>query len=160
MRGRWLVGVAVSAVVITACSGKAPAPQTSDAATDAAVSAPSAETAAATTGTRHRVDMVLDGSSYAYRPAQLTIKPGDEVVFHGVSGGAHNVEFWADSLPEGAAAVLTAGISSAMSPLASNLIPDGDSIVVRFAGAPAGRYPYFCLPHQAMGMQGEITVTP
>ena len=35
---------------------------------------------------------------------------------------------------------------------------EGDSLVFTFAGVPAGRYPYYCLPHQAMGMKGELTI--
>ncbi|MCA9763105.1 MAG: hypothetical protein KC544_08270 [Gemmatimonadetes bacterium] len=110
--------------------------------------------------TRHEVDMILDGTNYVYRPARLTIKPGDVVVFRGISGGMHNVQFWADSLPAGAAEVLQAGMTNVMAPLASNLVAEGDSVVVRFAGAPAGRYPYYCLPHQALGMVAELTVAP
>ena len=159
MRAGWLV--MISAVAMTACGGGADAPAPADEGAAASTPAPAATAVeTASTGTRHRVDMVMEGTSYLFKPATLTIKPGDEVVFHSVSGGAHNVEFWADSLPAGAEAIISAGISSPMSALASNLIPDGDSIVVRFGDAPAGRYPYFCLPHQAMGMTGEITVAP
>ena len=43
--------------------------------------------------------MVLDGSSYKYVPNKLTIKPGDIVRFHSKTGGAHNVQFYPDSIP-------------------------------------------------------------
>jgi plastocyanin len=34
----------------------------------------------------------------------------------------------------------------------------GDSYVVSFAGAPAGRYVYNCAPHLALGMKAVVTV--
>ena len=80
------------------------------------------------------------------------------MVFRGVSGGMHNVQFDADSLPAGAAAALSAVLPNKMMDLATNLVAEGDSIVVTFAGVPAGRYPYYCLPHQAMGMRAELLV--
>lgn len=151
----------VLGVALAGCSGGSAEPE-GGAAEQAAPPAPAPVSAPpmAEGATRHEVDMVLDGASYVYRPSSLTIKPGDVVVFRGVSGGMHNVQFWADSLPAGAAEVLQAGMTNVMSPLASNLVAEGDSVVVRFDGAPAGRYPYFCLPHQALGMVAELTVAP
>jgi plastocyanin len=29
-----------------------------------------------------------------------------------------------------------------------------------FAGAPAGKYDYFCLPHEALGMKASLTLQP
>jgi plastocyanin len=150
-------------MVLAACGGKAADSEGGAEESAMAPAAAPAETAApamAQGGTRHEVDMILEGANYVYRPAQLSIKPGDVVVFKAISGGMHNVQFWPDSLPAGAAAALEAGMTNVMAPLSSNLVAEGDSVVVSFAGAPAGRYPYFCLPHQALGMVAEITVAP
>jgi plastocyanin len=103
--------------------------------------------------------MVLEGSDYKYVPANLTVKPGDVVVFHNVSGGPHNVEFYPDSVPAGAADALNAGMNDRMGPLQGPLLTEPNtSYTVSFAGAPTGLYKYFCLPHVALGMKGEITV--
>lgn len=147
--------VAAAAVVLAACGGekKAEAPVDSSAAM-----APAASTNMAM-GTRHEVSMEQEGTTYKFAPADLTIKAGDVVVFKNVSGGAHNVAFWADSIPTGAAAVLDAAMGDKMGPLSSALIAaPGDSLVVSFAGAPAGMYHFTCTPHMAMGMHGVITV--
>ena len=61
-------------------------------------------------GASHDVNMVLEGTAYKYVPDQLTIKAGDQVVFHNVSGGPHNVQFWADSIPAGTAEALDAAM--------------------------------------------------
>ena len=110
-------------------------------------------------GTTHDVNMVLEGSSYKYVPDQLTIKSGDVVRFHNASGGPHNVSFWADSIPSGAADALKAGMPDQMAPLEGQLITEPNGIyTVNFANAPTGDYKYYCLPHLALGMKAQITV--
>lgn len=110
-------------------------------------------------GTTHDVNMVLEGSSYKYVPEQLTIKSGDVVRFHNVSGGPHNVAFWADSIPSGAAEPLKAGMPDQMAPLEGSLLTEPNAVyTVNFAGAPTGEYIYYCLPHLALGMKAKLTV--
>lgn len=145
--------VAGVAMMLVACGGEkaAEAPE--------AEAAPVAEApAAATTGTTHEVQMIQEGMEYKYVPAALTIKAGDTVIFKSVSGGLHNVQFYADSIPAGSADALDAAITNKQGPLASALVGEGDSISITFAGVPTGEYKFFCLPHQTMGMHGVITV--
>jgi plastocyanin len=119
--------------------------------------APAAAPAAG--GATHDVNMVLEGSSYKYVPEQLTIKAGDQVRFHNVSGGPHNVSFWADSIPSGAADPLKAGMPDQMAPLEGQLLTEPNAVyTVNFANAPTGEYKYYCLPHLALGMKAKITV--
>ncbi len=104
------------AFVLAACGGgeqqagdqQTAAPDQAAPAGDAAAggAAPSGGATPAAGGTTHDVNMVLEGSSYKYVPEQLTIKSGDVVRFHNVSGGPHNVSLWADSIPSGAAEAL------------------------------------------------------
>lgn len=144
--------IAAVALVLAACGGdKTETTETTE--------VPATETAApATTGTTHTVEMVQDGAAFKYVPAELTIKAGDVVVFKSVSGGLHNVQFWADSIPTGASAVIDAAIANKQGPLASALVNAGENISISFAGAPVGDYRFTCLPHMAMGMHGKITV--
>jgi plastocyanin len=153
MRANYLL--AGLAVVVAACGKKG-----GDAAVDTTAmtnTPPAATTPAA--GTTHDVNMVVDGSTYKFEPAMLTIKAGDVVNFHNVSGGPHNVQFYADSIPAGAAAALDAGMADKTGSLAGPLLTDANQVYsVSFAGAPTGEYKYYCLPHQAMNMHGAITV--
>lgn len=149
--------LAGAALVLAACGGEKAAETV-----DSTAMAPAAEPAAAApaaTGTTHEVQMVMEGTAYKYVPAELTIKAGDTVVFKSISGGLHNVQFYPDSIPPSAASVLDAAITNKQGPLASALVNEGESITISFAGAPAGEYKYFCLPHQALGMVAKITVT-
>jgi plastocyanin len=145
--------IAAVALVLAACGGE------KTETTETTETAPATtETAPATTGTTHTVEMVQDGAAFKYVPADLTIKAGDVVVFKSVSGGLHNVQFYADSIPPNAAAVIDAAITNKQGPLASALVNAGEEITISFAGAPAGDYRFVCLPHMAMGMAGKITV--
>jgi plastocyanin len=149
------MNMALAVLVLAACGGAADAPRTTDSLEVTPVVTPAPTTGS---GARHEVRMVVAGTSYQYEPATLTIKPGDTVVFLGVSGGFHNVQFWPDSVAASAQSALDAVIPNRMGLLGTNLVPEGDSLLFTFAGVPAGRYPFYCLPHQAMGMQGALTI--
>jgi plastocyanin len=150
--------VAGLALVLAACGGEKKA---EDQSTTATPETPAAAPAAAPAGggASHDVNMVLDGSTYKFDPAELTIKAGDVVTFHNKSGGPHNVSFWADSIPAGGADVLKAGMADQMAPLEGPLLTEQDGTYkVAFTGAPTGDYKFYCLPHLALGMHGKITV--
>lgn len=147
--------IAAVALVLAACGGEkkegAETTETPDAMAPAA--------APAVTGTTHVVEMIQDGTTFKFSPAEISIKAGDAITFKSVSGGLHNVQFWPDSIPTGAAAVLDAAITNKQGPLASALLNTGEEMTINFAGAPVGEYKFTCLPHMAMGMHGKITIT-
>jgi plastocyanin len=151
MRAKFLLAGLV--VVLAACEKKAETP-----AADTTAMAPAPAAPATGTGTTHDVNMVLEGSDYKFVPATLTIKAGDMIRFHDVSGGPHNVQFYADSIPANAAQALEAGMPDKMGPLASPMVETGGTYTISFANAPVGEYRFYCLPHVAMGMKGMITV--
>ena len=80
--------VAGLAIVLAACGGEKKA---EDQSTTATPEQPAAEQPAAAPaaggGATHDVNMVLEGSTYKFDPAELTIKAGDVVNFHNKSGG-------------------------------------------------------------------------
>lgn len=152
-----VVGVAV---LLAACGGEKKA-TTTDSTAAAAPPAAAPAAAPAATGASHEIQMVSTGpTSFKFVPDNITIKAGDAVVFKGVSGLSHDVAFYPDSIPPGAADVLNKAIADQPQPLATPLINDGSSVTVSFAGAPVGVYKFYCIPHMAMGMKGTITVTP
>jgi plastocyanin len=147
------VAMVMGLSLVVACGGGGEQQQEAAPAEQAPAAAPAA-------GATHDVNMVLEGTSYLFVPAELTIRAGDRVAFHNVSGGPHNVQFWPDSIPAGAAEALGAGMPDQMSPLAGPLLVNvPESYTVTFANTPAGEYRFFCLPHLANKMVGKITVT-
>lgn len=151
--------LAAVALVLAACGGDKKADTNMD---STAMMPPAASTDTSMmmpgTGTTHEIQMVQEGETFKYMPASLTIKSGDVVVFKSVSGGLHNVQFEETGIPAGAMDILNANIPNRQGPLATELVDVGQSVTISFAGAPAGDYKFFCLPHQTMNMTGMITV--
>ncbi|MGH7699515.1 MAG: plastocyanin/azurin family copper-binding protein [Gemmatimonadales bacterium] len=107
------------------------------------------------------VRMTGDGvRTAAFEPAAITIAPGTTLRFINVSGGPHNVAFWADSIPAGAAAILNAAMPNRMNNLSGPFATAPNEIYeITFpASAPTGAYGTYCLPHLALGMKMKITV--
>ena len=142
-----VVGLAMG---LMACGGKGEEKPAEPAA------APAAPVA---TGATHEVDMNFDGKVASYSPAELTIKSGDVVKFVVKTGPPHNVSFYADSIPAGAADVLNKAMTETMAPLTGPMkVGIDEAYEVSFAGAPAGEYKYFCTPHIPFGMHAKIIV--
>src|SRR6266567_2474234 len=147
------------AFALVACGGdKKSAASQAEAATPAAVpaAAPTAEPA----GVVVEVKMTGNGTSVAaFEPGKLTIKTGTTLRFINVSGGPHDVAFFADSIPKGAADALKKGMPNPMGDLTGPFLTQpNEKYDVSFAGAPAGVYKGYCLPHVALGMKIAITV--
>jgi plastocyanin len=161
---RMISMVAGLTLVLAACGGEQKAGDQQAGTPDtAAANAPAADAPAAApaagTGKTHNVDMVLEGSKYLYKPETLTIQSGDVVRYINKSGGPHNVSFWADSIPSGAADPLKKNMPNQMAPLEGPLLTEPNAVYeISFAGAPKGEYKYYCLPHLALGMKAKLTV--
>jgi plastocyanin len=105
------------------------------------------------------VRMRGDANGYRFDPSSISARVGDVVRFVNVSGGPHNVAFWADRIPDGAVATLQKNMGQTIGPLSGALLTaPNDAYTVSLAGLPPGTYNYYCLPHQAMKMTGRIKV--
>lgn len=114
---------------------------------------------AAITGTTHEVRMLLDGQTYKFDPANLTIKQGDGIKWVMVSGGPHNVAFDPAKTPDDVETVLTANMPNQQMPLSGPyLTQPNETYTVSFAGVKPGTYDYVCTPHVMMGMTAKLTV--
>jgi plastocyanin len=120
---------------------------------------PQGGTGAAITGTTHEVRMLLDGQTYKFDPADLTIKQGDGVKWIMVSGPPHNVAFDPAKIPDDVEQVLSANMKNQQAPLSSPFLTQpNEAYTISFAGVKPGTYDYVCTPHVMMGMTGKITV--
>jgi plastocyanin len=148
---------ALAAVGVACSGGESGSGETS---ASAAAAAPAEAATAAGTGAVHEVRMVLtEQGEYRYIPDELTIKVGDTVRWLNESGPPHNVAFYADRIPDGAAAVLNAAMPDRMGELTGPLfVQIGVVYEVSFAGAPTGQCDYFCTPHEMLGMVATLTV--
>ena len=132
----------------------------------AAARPPSAKTVSAErTTTRAKTTIVVrmlgDASGYRFQPASVSAHVGDVVRFVNVSGGPHNVSFWEDSIPAGAAATLQRNMQKTMGTLSGVLLSEpNETYTVSLAGLRPGTYRYYCVPHLAVKMAGRIMIRP
>jgi plastocyanin len=148
---RWIVVLSAVAALPLACGGKADS--TPPAATEAAPPA-------ALTGPVVDVKMTGNGrTKAAFEPATLTIPSGTTVRFINVSGGPHNIAFWADSVPAGAVDALKKSMPNPITDLTGPfLTKPNETYDVSFTGLPPGVYKGSCQPHLLLGMTIAITV--
>lgn len=145
----------LAAVGMLACGGQADDSQNQAAQPGAPPAAGSAPT-----GQVVEVRMTGNGSTTAaYEPNSITITPGTTVRFINVSGGPHNIAFWADSIPTAAAPVLQANMANTIDNLVGPFLTSpNETYDVSFANAPTGAYKGYCTPHLALGMKITINV--
>ena len=118
-----------------------------------------AGTAMPITGTTHEVKMLLDGNSYRFDPANITVKQGDGIRFTTVSGQPHNFGFDPANIPDDVEAQIRANMPPGSVELESPYQnAPGESHTFSLAGVKPGEYPFHCQPHLALGMTGKITV--
>src|SRR3954469_250701 len=106
----------------------------------------------------HVVKMIGDAKGFRFAPARVTIKSGDAVKFVLISGAPHNVAFDAESIPAEAKEQLAANMDDTGSLAGDLKTSPGDTFTVSFRNVKPGKYPYYCVPHRAVGMTGVIIV--
>src|SRR2546427_13150434 len=116
---RFTLFTTLAAFAIVACGGdKKSAASQAEAAPPAPADVPAAAPAAEPAGAVVEVKMTGNGTSVAaFEPSKLSIKAGTTVRFINVSGGPHNIPFYADSIPKAGATVLKKGMPNAMGDL-------------------------------------------
>lgn len=169
VRAKVAIFLVFGAVAVSVGSGgEQPKTEQSNSQADEDESGAVARPAATTTGTATNapatgktidVKMVGDVSGYRFVPTTVAVHTGDQVRWTVVSGPPHNVSFWPDSIPTGAAAQLSANMPRTTQPLTGPFVnTPNETYVVSFANVPAGTYHYYCIPHLALGMKAVIKV--
>ncbi len=118
-------------------------------------------TAIAEAQASHEVRLEADPKSgeYAFSPASVTARPGDVLVFKLVNGAPHSVVFEARGLSPAARQALNASMPRRSADLSSPLLTEnGAEYRVTVPALPSGAYGFFCLPHRAYDMRGELRV--
>ncbi len=107
----------------------------------------------------HEIRMVSTGrSEFRFEPASLTVRRGDVLLFRAVSGGPHSVVFEGRGVSDADRERLNKAMPRRAGPLSSPLLTDGSEYRVVVPALTAGTYRYFCLPHRAYDMRGEVTI--
>jgi plastocyanin len=108
----------------------------------------------------HEIRMVADGKGeFRFAPASVSARRGDVLLFKAVRGAPHSVVFEGKDLTDQAREKLNAALPRRAGDLSSPLLTDGSEYrIVVPHGLAAGTYRFFCLPHRAYDMRGEVTV--
>lgn len=108
--------------------------------------------------TTHRVDMTDD---LVFDPDELTVAPGDTVVWETVGSVGHSVTAYEGELPSDAAYFASGGFDG--EERARSGYPDrgdvGTGETFEHTFEVEGTYDYFCIPHEPVGMAAALTVT-
>jgi plastocyanin len=157
-----------SVLVLTACGGgenKTAEPSTK--ADSAKLTTPTATPTgnagvakAPVTGTWHEVKMIGDAQGYRFEPANITAKVGDGIRFVVVSQPPHNVAFDPATIPADSKDQLFANGNNMTDGGSPMLLNPNETWELSLGNLKPGNYPFHCIPHLAMGMKGQITVTP
>lgn len=118
-----------------------------------------ARTAAAQT--IHTIELTTDRENevYKFTPASIAAKAGDVVVFKVVNGAPHSVVFESKGLSNAAKTALNGALERRSGELTSpTLTKNKTEYKFVLPKLPTGTYKYFCLPHRAYDMRGEIVV--
>jgi len=97
-----------------------------------------------------------------FEPVVLEVPVGTSVRFSNDSDEAHTVTAYEGAIPDDAryfaSGVEVRSEEEAREKVARSLLPPGTTFFTTFM--VPGTYEYFCIPHEAAGMKGTITVTP
>src|SRR6266850_4717769 len=121
------------------------APSAAASSSPAAGGAPAAEVS---------VQMVSDGGTFKFEPANITVKVGTTVKWVNTSDNRHSATDDPEFEKETGQAILPAGVE----PWTTPFVVGGESTTRRFT--LPGKYQYFCRNHGQFGMVGTITVVP
>jgi plastocyanin len=107
-----------------------------------------------------RMEANPDKDVYRFSPAQVTARPGDVLLFKVTSGSPHSIVFEGANLSETARAALNGAMGRRSADLSSPLLTaDGTEYRIVVPAIATGRYGFFCLPHRAYDMRGELRIT-
>lgn len=96
---------------------------------------------------------------YRFEPAALTVRPNDVIVFRVASGAPHSVVFEGEGLSPGVRGAFNAAMPERSGDLSSPLLTaTGKDYRVSVPQVPPGAYPFYCLPHRAYDMRGQLTI--
>lgn len=149
-RRAFLTGAGVTGLIRTSSTARAQA--------GTPTGTPAGASPGAQGGTTHTVDMT---DELVFDPDDITIAPGDTVVWENVGQIGHTVTAYEDEIPE-EVEFFASGDAESESAARAAYPPQGN-----LAGGDTfemtldveGDYGYFCIPHEPVGMIASLTVT-
>jgi plastocyanin len=107
-----------------------------------------------------RMEANADKEVYRFSPPLVTARPGDVLLFRVTSGPPHSIVFEGSGLSDQAREALNGAMSRRAGDLSSPLLtlPRAEYRIV-IPQVPPGIYHFYCLPHRAYDMRGQLRIT-
>lgn len=107
-----------------------------------------------------RLDAIPQNEIYRFEPSTVNARPGDVVLFKVASGAPHSIVFEGAGMSELAHEALNGAMSRRAGDLSSPLLTgQGSQYRLVVPPVPPGVYRFYCLPHRAYDMRGQLRVT-
>jgi plastocyanin len=96
---------------------------------------------------------------YRFEPKTLAVRPNDVIVFRVASGAPHSIVFEGEGLSPGVRGAFNSALEGRSGDLSSPLLTaTGKDYRMVVPQVPSGRYRFYCLPHRAYDMRGELVI--
>jgi plastocyanin len=97
---------------------------------------------------------------YRFTPPLVTARPGDVLLFRAGRGVPHSIVFEATGMSEQAHEALNGAMSRRTGDLSSPMLTlEGSEYRLVIPQLPPGIYHFYCLPHRAYDMRGQLRIT-
>lgn len=97
---------------------------------------------------------------YRFSPPLVTARPGDILLFRAGTGVPHSIVFEGAGMSEQAHEALNGAMNRRAGDLSSPMLTlEGSEYRLVIPQLPAGIYQFYCLPHRAYDMRGQLRVT-
>jgi len=107
-----------------------------------------------------RLDADAEKDSYRFAPASVTARPGDVLVFTAGRGAPHSIVFESADLNEATHEAFNGAMGRRTGDLSSPLLTaEGIEYRIVVPRIAPGVYHFYCLPHRAYDMRGELRIT-
>jgi plastocyanin len=107
-----------------------------------------------------RLEANAEKEVYRFSPPLVTARPGDVLVFRVTGGAPHSIVFEGSGLSEQAREALNGAMSRRAGDLSSPLLTSsGAEYRLAIPQVSPGIYHFYCLPHRAYDMRGQLRIT-
>jgi plastocyanin len=107
-----------------------------------------------------RLEANPEKETYRFTPPLITARPGDVLLFRAGKGVPHSIVFESAGLTEASHEALNGAMSRRAGDLSSPMLTvAGGEYRVVVPRIPPGIYHFYCLPHRAYDMRGQLRIT-
>jgi plastocyanin len=107
-----------------------------------------------------RLEANPDKEVYRFTPPLITARPGDVLLFKAGRGVPHSIVFETANMSEQTHEAFNGAMSRRAGDLSSPMLTlEGAEYRLVIPQVPPGIYQFYCLPHRAYDMRGQLRIT-